>query len=426
MTNEPNNMSHGISFTTTNHLITAHTSYPSNGTSWIIDSGATDHITCSFDNFQNFSKIKPIHINLPNGSVVIAHLSGTVQLSSQLIIRDVLYVPNFKFNLLSISKLLTCADYILNFSNFQCEIQEKKSLKTIGLAKLKHGLYHLETYTKSIHTPPKTTFINNFSTPPVTNSNLWHFRLGHLSGNRLNTLHKSFPFISKYVDENCDICHLAKQKKLSYSPSANRALKPFDLIHMDLWGPFSQSSVHGHKYFLTIVDDFSRYTWIVLLKTKGDVCIHVQNFVSLIENQFHLSIKCIRSDNSPEFLQKHFFASKGILHQTSCIYTPQQNGRVERKHQHILNVARALMFQSQLPKQYWSYAVKHAIYLINCIPSPIIDNKTPFELLHEHNPDFSNLKFFGCLSYASTNFPRQKFDVRAKRGVFLGYQTGTK
>jgi len=79
------------------------------------------------------------------------------------------------------------------------------------------------------------------------------------------------------------------------------------------------------------------------------------------------------------------------------------------------------MFQSQLPKQYWSYAVKHAIYLINRIPSPIIDNKTPFELLHEHNLDFSNLKVFGCLSYASTNFPRQKFDVRAKRGVFLGY-----
>jgi len=227
-------------------------------------------------------------------------------------------VPNFKFNLLSISKLVTSTDYILNFSNFQCEIQEKKSLKTICLAKLKYGLYHLETYTKSRHTPPKATFINNFSTPPVTNSNIRHFRLGHLSGNHLNTLHKNFPFISKHVDENCDICHLAKQKKLSYSPSANRALKPFDLVHMDLWGPFSQSSVHGHKYFLTIVDDFSRYTWIILFKTKGDVRTHVQTFVSLIENQFHLSIKCIRSDNGPEFLQKDFFASNDLYLYTSA------------------------------------------------------------------------------------------------------------
>jgi len=111
---------------------------------------------------------------------------------------------------------------------------------------------------------------------------------------------------------------LAKQKKLSYSPSANRALKPFDLVHMDLWGPFSQSSVHGHKYFLTIVDDFSRYTWIILFKTKGDVRTHVQTFVSLIENQFHLSIKCIRSDNGPEFLQKDFFASNDLYLYTSA------------------------------------------------------------------------------------------------------------
>ena len=84
------------------------------------------------------------------------------------------------------------------------------------------------------------------------------------------------------------------------------------------------------------------------------------------------------------------------------------------------------MFQSHLPKPYWSYAIKHAVYLINRTPFPIIDNKTPFEILHKHNPDFSILKVFGCLSYASTNLPRQKFDVRAKRGVFLGYQTGTK
>jgi len=83
------------------------------------------------------------------------------------------------------------------------------------------------------------------------------------------------------------------------------------------------------------------------------------------------------------------------------------------------------MFHSQLPKHYWSYVVKHSIYLINYIPSLIIDNKSPFESLYEHNPNFSNLKVC-CLRYASTNFPRQKFDVRVKRGVFLEYQTGTK
>lgn len=91
-------------------------------------------------------------------------------------------------------------------------------------------------------------------------------------------------------------------------------------------GPFSKPSIHGHKYFLTILDDYSSYTWIVLLKSKSEVKLHIQNFISLIENQFQAKEKIIRHANGPEFLLKDFFASKWILHQTSCVYTPQQNG----------------------------------------------------------------------------------------------------
>ena len=84
---------------------------------------------------------------------------------------------------------------------------------------------------------------------------------------------------------------------------------------------------------------------MVLLKSKAEVKIHIENFLALVKNQFETSIKCIRTDNGSKFLLKDFFSSKDIIHQTSCVYTPQQNGIVERKHQHILNVARALMFQ---------------------------------------------------------------------------------
>ena len=144
-----------------------------------------------------------------------------------------------------------------------------------------------------------------------------------------------------------------------------------DLVHMDIWGPFSKASIHGEKYFLTIVDDFSRYTWVVLLKSKSEVKMHVQNFIALIENQFDSKIKCIHSYNGPKFFLKDLFATKGIIHHTSCVYTPQQNGRVKRKHQHILNIARALMFQSQLLEYLWSHAIKHSVFLINRIPSPV-------------------------------------------------------
>jgi len=238
---------------------------------------------------------------------------------------------------------------------------------------------------------------------------------------------QTYPFISRHVNEICDVCHLSKQRKLSYLPSLNKASKIFELIYLDIWGPYSKQFVHGGKYFLTILVDFSCYTWTNLLKFKAEVQSNVEHFINFVETQFEIKVKNICFDNGHEFSLKYFMASKGILHQTSCIETPQQNGRFERKHQHILNVARTLMFQSHLPINFWSYVIKHVVYLINQVPSPIISNKTPFELLFKQPPDFVMLKVFGCLCYASTHVShRHKFDPRARRGIFLGYQNGIK
>jgi hypothetical protein len=118
-----------------------------------------------------------------------------------------------------------------------------------------------------------------------------------------------------------------------------------------------------------MVDDFSRFTWLILLKGKHELATQVQNFIHLVENQFDSKVKIVRNDNGPEFSIPSFYASKGIIHQTSCVYTPQQNGRAERKHQCILAIARALLIQSHLPPKYWGYAVLHAAYLMNRMSS---------------------------------------------------------
>ena len=142
----------------------------------------------------------------------------------------------------------------------------------------------------------------------------------------------------------------AKEASLvPFTPSTHVSSKTFELIHCDLKDPFATNTVDGFKYFLTVVDDFARCTWIYLLKHKSETQIFLPQFATMVNTQFNSKIKTIRSDNGTEFYLKDFFHSNGILHQLSCVDTPQQNAVVERKHQHILNVARALKFQSKVP-----------------------------------------------------------------------------
>ena len=163
-------------------------------------------------------------------------------------------------------------------------------------------------------------------------------------------MHKQFPFVIIDIPYTCDVCHLAWQKHLPFTLSNNHSNAIFYLVHMDIWGPASIPSLHGHKYFLTAVDDFSRHVWLFLMKSKAEASALVKNFFLLIENQFHMSIKCIRIDNGLEFTLKSFYATWGVVHQTSCVATPQQNDVVERKHQELLNITRDLLFQANLPK----------------------------------------------------------------------------
>ena len=218
------------------------------------------------------------------------------------------------------------------------------------MGEVQHGLYLLQNST--CRTPPSLSdYLSTNKLPKsalsasVSNKDmsiLWHFRLGHSSFNKLSSLQDVLPSFSSKCNDIYTICPLAKQKRLPFPSNNNMSTKPFALIHVDVWGPYS----------VCTYDDATRSTWVYLMKAKSDVKQLLISFYNMILTQFNISIKAIRSDNAPEFSLSNFYSDHGIVHQKSCAYTPQQNSVVERKHQHLLNVARSLKIQSNLPSAY--------------------------------------------------------------------------
>lgn len=143
------------------------------------------------------------------------------------------------------------------------------------------------------------------------------------------------------------------------------------------------------------------------------------------ETQFRKKVKRIRNDNGGEFTSSfvsEYYASEGIILKASCAYTPRQNGVVERKHHHLLEVTRALRFEVMLPIKFWGECILTTTYIINRSPSKVIRHKIPFEILFKQKPDYEHMKAFGCLAYfRNTETKGGKFEVRGRHGVFVGY-----
>lgn len=168
--------------------------------------------------------------------------------------------------------------------------------------------------------------------------------------------------------EACEICHKAKQTRLPFPVRTNITTARFELVHMDVWGPYSEPSLTGTNYMLTVVDNFTRATWVYLLQHKFQVTAFFSTFLNTVLNQFEAKVKIVRTDNGCEFVNNNFLAllnSHGIIHQKSCPYMPQQNGTVERKHRHLLQVARSLMLQANLPKNLWPYSLLEPVAIFS-------------------------------------------------------------
>ncbi|MCO5558694.1 hypothetical protein L7F22_012280 [Adiantum nelumboides] len=162
----------------------------------------------------------------------------------------------------------------------------------------------------------------------------------------------------------CEPCQLGKQHRVAFPKQAStRASAPLALVHTDLCGPMSTSSLSGLCYMLVLVDDFSRYTWVSFLKLKSEAFGSIRDWKAMVEKEKDLKVKSIRSDRGDEFLSEDFARwckSEGIRRQLTTPYTPSQNGVVERKNRTIMEMARAMLAHASLPRSYWAEACNTA------------------------------------------------------------------
>ena len=392
-------------------------------TSWVIDSGASSHITGFPSVLTSYRPETSIpDVRIANGRSCPVLGSGQSRATSSLPLQHVLYIPGFPVNLLSISAITKALHCGVFFFPHLCVFQDLDTGRRIGLGRENgRGIYELVADSPS--TGIQALFALSASSSSLHDSLLWHYRLGHPSFVKLK---ETLPWL--HLSEfQCESCELGKHHRSSYpSRTGPPTHRPFDLVHCDIWGPAPHTSPTGGKYYMVFVDDYTRASWTYILKNRREVLSRVQHFLLEIITQYETMVKILRTDNALEFTQKaieELCLAHGIVHQTTCPYTSQQNGVAERKHRHPLDMVRTLLLAMRVPQYLWCEAVLTATYLVNRLPSAALGGAIPLQRLTPAADLFSlPPRVFGCTAFVQYHTPGlSKLAPRAQKGVFVGY-----
>ena len=274
-----------------------------------------------------------------------------------------------------------------------------------------------------------------------SSADLWHKRLGHISKERILRLIKSevLPQLD-FTDWNntCVDCIKGKQTKHVSKQDAIRSSGLLDLIHAAICGPFDVPSWGGERYFITFIDDYSRYCYLYLLHERTQSVDVLETFISEVERQLNRKVKVIRSDRGGEYYGKtsevgqipgpfkKLLESKGICAQYTMPRSPHQNGIAERRNRTLMEMVRSMVNDSSVPVSLWMYALRTAAYILNRVPSKAVP-KTPYELWTSRKPSLRHLHVWGCQVEVRIYNPHEKkLDSRTISGYFIGYPERSK
>ena len=399
---------------------------------WIIDSGATCHMCNDQSLFVEYESLKtPLKVTLGDGYKVDAIGRGAVMLNSVLPsgvckrckLHNVLYVPRLSYNLFSVS-VVTEHGKTVSFGNASCQILDEGNL--VAVATKIGELYYLNCRASGVNSNTAKTQGDRES-----KEDKWHRRFGHLGVRSLQKLANEqlvngFDYDSSREISFCQACVEGKLHKNQLPVTGGkRAKEPLELVHSDVCGKIQTPSLGGGHYFLTFIDDNTRYVWIYILKNKDQVVEKFVEWKALVENSSGQKLKMLHTDNGGEYTSTEFIKylkKEGVRHEFTVPKTPQQNGVAERMNRTLVEAVRSMLSDAKLPKRFWAEALSTAVFLRNRSPTTVVQGRTPFEAWTQEKPDVGHLKAFGCLCYAHVaKDERQKFDTKARMCIMLWY-----
>lgn len=307
------------------------------------------------------------------------------------------------------------------------------------------NFYNGSTNANSINdaSSPTRAFDSDIHAGPKTKLEiykLWHRRFAHLGSAKLRNLHKvttlkkSIPIIEDH--DPCEVCALTKLCNKRNHTVAERKPIILALISVDICGPLPASRLK-YEYFLEIVDNHSRRTWILFLRQRSDAVEALRKWKLKIELQSGAKLQAVRSDNATELksILDEWCSSIGITPQYTVPYNSIQNGVAERGIRTTENQIRAMIKDAELPIEFWPEAGGADAYIRNRVATgPIVDGNptTPMEAFTGVKPSIDHLRVWGCKCYSPVdprslpdNSRKDKLMNRGRPGVFLGYDEET-
>ena len=373
---------------------------------------------CQLDDLTNVTRNKTT-ITCANSQELQSTHIGSIDLTDELNLKDVLYVPDLHHNLISVRALNKSGNDVI-FKHDGTVINVDETDNTTKIGQTIGDLFHLST---------EANLVN--SNRSLDEYALWHHRLGHPSRKVLRTMTKYVTGLDNIrlidpINDVCTGCARAKSHRQSFGFATNRSTEILGRIHTDLCGPMPTSSISGARYILTFIDDATRFATVYCINQKNDTFDKFVDHLNLVENQSSKKLKILRSDGGGEYVNHdmhNYLAEKGIRHETTVAETPQQNGVAERYNRTLLESIRAIKLTAGVPDTLWAELANTATYLRNRLPTRANQgNISPYEAWHGHKPSIDHLRVIWSDAYAHISKPkRHKLAPRSKKLKLIGY-----